>query len=254
MGHRAGRRRRPQPVGLSRSSQGQANRSTKPLSQSSKATDESELREDGPAESAIAEPTAAELAAAESATAATAAGMAAPESATRKAPYLSALTMIGAVYHQSPSIKIQDELNVLTWQLLDDEISKAQVPAELLRVAGRAACKRALSTLKFQISFILYGDPLAEPEDYTVPNTDPNYPEAHLRHCMTADDLRNMDGGRAVAWVAPPPPREPRWQFPEQSAAERHLAAKELSRTLMRQQGYSEHQIRQAFYSGLCAF
>ena len=79
-----GRTHRSQRAGLSRSSQGQANRSTKPLSQSSKATDESELREDGPAESAIAEPTAAELAAAESATAATAAGMAAPESATRR--------------------------------------------------------------------------------------------------------------------------------------------------------------------------
>ena len=74
------------PRGLSRSSQGQANRSTKPPSQSSKATDESELREDGPAESAIAESTAAGLAAAESATAATAAGMAAPESATRREP------------------------------------------------------------------------------------------------------------------------------------------------------------------------
>ena len=70
--------------GLSRSSQGQANRSTKPPSQSSKATDESELREDGPDESAIAESTAAGLAAAESATAATAAGMVAPESATRR--------------------------------------------------------------------------------------------------------------------------------------------------------------------------
>ena len=86
MGHMGGRRRRPQRVGLSRSSQGQANRSTKPPSQSSKATDESELREDGPAESVIAEPTAAGLAAAESATAATAAGMAAPESATRREP------------------------------------------------------------------------------------------------------------------------------------------------------------------------
>ena len=74
-------------VGLSRSSQGQANRSTKPPRHSSKATDEFELREeDGPAESAIAEPTAAGLAAAESATAATAAGMAAPESATRREP------------------------------------------------------------------------------------------------------------------------------------------------------------------------
>ena len=37
--------------------------------------------------------------------------------------------MMGAVYHQSSSIKIQDELNVLIWQLLDDEISKAQVHA-----------------------------------------------------------------------------------------------------------------------------
>ena len=104
---------------------------------------------------------------------------------------------------------------------------RAQLPAELLRVAGRAACKRALRTLRFQIGFILYGDPLAEPEEYT--NTGPDYPQYyadHLRHCMTADDLRNMDGGRAVAYATPPPLRELRWQFPEPSAAERHLAAK----------------------------
>ena len=79
-----GRTHRSQRAGLSRSSQGQANRSTEPPSQSTKATYETELREDGPAESAIAESTAAGLAAAESATAATAAGMAAPESATRR--------------------------------------------------------------------------------------------------------------------------------------------------------------------------
>ena len=36
--------------------------------------------------------------------------------------------MLGAVGHQSSS-KIQDELNVLMWQLLDDDISKAQVHA-----------------------------------------------------------------------------------------------------------------------------
>ena len=47
--------------------------------------------------------------------------------------------MIGAVYHQSSSIKIQDELNVLTWQLLDDEISKAQVHA----LAGQPPFPRA---------------------------------------------------------------------------------------------------------------
>ena len=70
---RGGRTHRSQRAGLSRSSQGQANRSTEPPSQSTKATDETELREDGPAESATAESVTAES---------IAAGLAAAESAT----------------------------------------------------------------------------------------------------------------------------------------------------------------------------
>ena len=73
-----GRTHRSQRAGLSRSSQGQANRSTEPPSQSTKATDETELREDGPAESATAQSVTAESVTAES----TAAGLAAAESAT----------------------------------------------------------------------------------------------------------------------------------------------------------------------------
>ena len=46
--------------------------------------------------------------------------------------------MLQAVGHQSSS-KIQDELNVLMWQLLDDDISKAQVHA----LAGQPPFPRA---------------------------------------------------------------------------------------------------------------
>ena len=73
-----GRTHRSQRAGLSRSSQGQANRSTEPPSQSTKAADETELKEDGPAESATAESVTAESVTAEP----TAAGLAAAESAT----------------------------------------------------------------------------------------------------------------------------------------------------------------------------
>ena len=78
-----------------------------------------------------------------------------------------------------------------------------QLIAGLIQAAGRPACKRALITLGPQINYILHGDPLAEPHDYA----DPKYVECEARHCMTADDLRNIDEGRAAEWAAAQSPK-----------------------------------------------
>ena len=71
---------------------------------------------------------------------------------------------------------------------------RAQLLSQYLRVAGRHACRRALRALGPQIDFILHCDPLAEPNDYSMP------PLVAARHCFTAEDLRQM---RRRA--APPP-------------------------------------------------
>ena len=73
-----------------------------------------------------------------------------------------------------------------------------QLIAGLIQAAGRPACKRALTVLGPQINYILHGDPLAEPHDYA----DPKYVGCEARHCMTADDLRKIDDGRAAEWTA----------------------------------------------------
>ena len=78
-----------------------------------------------------------------------------------------------------------------------------QLIAGLIQAAGRPACKRALLTLGPQINYILHGDPLAEPHDYA----DPKYVECEARHCMTADDLRKIDEGRAAEWAAAQGPK-----------------------------------------------
>ena len=78
-----------------------------------------------------------------------------------------------------------------------------QLIAGLIQAAGRPACKRALLTLGPQINYILHGDPLAEPHDYA----DPKYVECEARHCMTADDLRKIDEGRAAEWAAAQSPK-----------------------------------------------
>ena len=58
-----------------------------------------------------------------------------------------------------------------------------------------------------QIDYVLHGDPLAEPHDYDDPacafggSNDPKY-------CMTADDLRKMDDGRAAEWAAAQSPAQ----------------------------------------------
>ena len=78
-----------------------------------------------------------------------------------------------------------------------------QLIAGLIQAAGRPACKRALITLGPQINYILHGDPLAEPHDYA----DPKYVECEARHCMTADDLRKIDEGRAAEWAAAQSPK-----------------------------------------------
>lgn len=57
---------------------------------------------------------------------------------------------------------------------------------------------RAITVLGPQINYILHGDPLAEPHDYA----DPKYVGCEARHCMTADDLRKIDEGRAAEWTA----------------------------------------------------
>ena len=73
-----------------------------------------------------------------------------------------------------------------------------QLIAGLIQAAGRPACKRALTVLGPQINYILHGNPLAEPHDYA----DPKYVGCEARHCMTADDLRKIDDGRAAEWTA----------------------------------------------------
>ena len=86
---------------------------------------------------------------------------------------------------------------------LQDKITKTELIAGLIQAAGRPACKRALLTLGPQINYILHGDPLAEPHDYA----DPKYVECEARHCMTADDLRKIDEGRAAEWAAAQGPK-----------------------------------------------
>ena len=78
-----------------------------------------------------------------------------------------------------------------------------QLIAGLIQAAGRPACKLALRALGPQVNYILHGDPLAEPHDYA----DPKYVECEARHCMTADDLRNIDEGRAAEWAAAQSPK-----------------------------------------------
>lgn len=82
-----------------------------------------------------------------------------------------------------------------------------QLIAELVQAAGRPACKLALRAMQPQIDYVLHGDPLAEPHDYDDPclafegANDPKY-------CMTADDLRKMDDGRAAEWAAAQSPAQ----------------------------------------------
>ena len=51
-----------------------------------------------------------------------------------------------------------------------------------------------------QFDFVLYAEPFPE-ADYTDP--DVKAIGFAPRHCLTADDLLNIDGGRAAAWAAP---------------------------------------------------
>ena len=75
-----------------------------------------------------------------------------------------------------------------------------QLIAGLIQAAGRPACKLALRALGPQVNYILHGDPLAEPHDYADP-----FVECEARHCLTADDLRKIDEGRAAEWAAAQP-------------------------------------------------
>ena len=75
-----------------------------------------------------------------------------------------------------------------------------QLIAGLIQAAGRPACKLALRALGPQVNYILHGDPLAEPHDYA----DPTF-VCEARHCLTADDLRKIDEGRAAEWAAAQP-------------------------------------------------
>jgi len=75
-----------------------------------------------------------------------------------------------------------------------------QLIAGLIQAAGRPACKLALRALGPQVNYILHGDPLAEPHDYADPTE-----ECEARHCLTADDLRKIDEGRAAEWAAAQP-------------------------------------------------
>ena len=51
-----------------------------------------------------------------------------------------------------------------------------------------------------QFHYILHG-PLAEPHEYA----DPTLVECEARHCLTAADLRSIDGGRVAEWAAAQP-------------------------------------------------
>ena len=75
-----------------------------------------------------------------------------------------------------------------------------QLIAGLIQAAGRPACKRALRALGAQFHYILHG-PLAEPHEYA----DPTLVECEARHCLTAADLRSIDGGRVAEWAAAQP-------------------------------------------------
>ena len=77
-----------------------------------------------------------------------------------------------------------------------------QLIAGLIQAAGRPACKLALRALGPQVNYILHGDPLAEPHDYA----DPTF-VCEARHCLTADDLRKIDEGRAAEWAAAQGPK-----------------------------------------------
>ena len=75
-----------------------------------------------------------------------------------------------------------------------------QLIAGLIQAAGRPACKHALRALGAQFHYILHG-PLAEPHEYA----DPTLVECEARHCLTAADLRSIDGGRVAEWAAAQP-------------------------------------------------
>jgi len=57
-----------------------------------------------------------------------------------------------------------------------------------------------LKALCPQFDFVLYAEPFPE-ADYTDP--DVKAMGFAPRHCLTADDLLNIDGGRAAVWAAP---------------------------------------------------
>ena len=65
-----------------------------------------------------------------------------------------------------------------------------------LRRPGEVTLRRRRQNNRYLL--ILHGDPLAEPHDYA----DPKYVGCEARHCMTADDLRKIDDGRAAEWTA----------------------------------------------------
>ena len=81
-----------------------------------------------------------------------------------------------------------------------------QLIAELVQAAGRPACRIALRAMQPQIDYVLHGNPLAEPHDYDDPTmvhlTTMTRAGTDARYCLTADDLRKMDDGRAAEWAA----------------------------------------------------
>lgn len=114
--------------------------------------------------------------------------------------------MVAVLQLQVNASEIQDELDEILVRYLMDEISKPELEDQLLRAAGRHACKHALKELRPKIDYVLRCDPLVEPRDYSKARPSPL---VAARHCLTADDLRKMGGGRAAAWAAPSGPNCP---------------------------------------------
>jgi len=96
-------------------------------------------------------------------------------------------------------------INILERFLLE-KITKTELIAELVQAAGRPACRIALRAMQPQIDYVLHGNPLAEPHDYDDPTmvhlTTMTRAGTDARYCLTADDLRKMDDGRAAEWAA----------------------------------------------------
>lgn len=132
--------------------------------------------------------------------------------------------MVYMLKHHVNSSEVKEELHQILLRYLRDEIGKpevhpsttdpsrisaptltprpsaAQLEAQLLRAAGRHACRRALKDLRPLFDYVLRCDPLVEPRDYSKARRSSL---VAARHCLTADDLRKMGGGRAAEWAAP---------------------------------------------------